>query len=386
GRVRNRLLLFQFSASLPHIINVQHPHRLSCRRFTHPPTAAVAMRSRISRSLSVRRALFLFTSGFISLVLLYSLVSSFSSFPRSTDEDELEKVLRGAAMGDSKTVILTTLNEAWAAPNSVFDLFLRSFQTGIRTRRLLNHLVIVALDENAYLRCKKLHRYCYALVTEGVDFRQEAYFMTPAYLKMMWRRVDFLRTVLELGYNFVFTDTDTMWLRDPFPRFYPDADFQIACDLYSGSSVDLGNRANGGFSFVKANNRSIEFYKFWHSSQYTYPGYHDQDVLNIIKKDDYVKELGLQMKFLDTAYFGGLCEPSKDFNLVCTMHVNCCAGLDSKVNDLRVILEDWTNFLSLPPKLKRALRILWRVPQKCSLNSLHLDDSGRNGVEGEEEQ
>ncbi|CAN1296118.1 Uncharacterized protein At4g15970 [Linum perenne] len=108
-------------------------------------------------------------------------------------------------MGDSKTVILTTLNEAWAAPNSVFDLFLRSFQTGIRTRRLLNHLVIVALDENAYLRCKKLHRYCYALVTEGVDFRQEAYFMTPAYLKMMWRRVDFLRTVLELGYNFVFT-------------------------------------------------------------------------------------------------------------------------------------------------------------------------------------
>ncbi|CAL1408467.1 unnamed protein product [Linum trigynum] len=73
----------------------------------------------------------------------------------------------------------------------------------------------------------------------------------------MWRRIDFLRTVLELGYNFVFTDTDIMWFRDPFPRFYPDADFQIACDQYSGDSVGLGNIVNGGFSYVKANNRSI---------------------------------------------------------------------------------------------------------------------------------
>lgn len=29
--------------------------------------------------------------------------------------------------------------------------------------------------------------------------------MTPDYLKMMWKRIDFLRYVLELGYNFIFT-------------------------------------------------------------------------------------------------------------------------------------------------------------------------------------
>ncbi|CAN0876778.1 Uncharacterized protein At4g15970 [Linum grandiflorum] len=156
-----------------------------------------------------------------------------------------------------------------------------------------------------------------------------------------------------------------MWFRDPFPRFYRDADFQIACDLYSGSSVDLKNRVNGGFTYVKANNRSIAFYKFWHSSQYTYPGYHDQDVFNYIKKSDYVRGLGLKMRFLDTAYFGGLCEPSKDFNVVCTMHANCCLGLDSKLIDLKLMLGDWRNFLSLSPKLKRELRISWRVPHNC---------------------
>lgn len=104
-----------------------------------------------------------------------------------------------------RTVILTTLNEAWAAPDSVMDLFLESFRIGDGTRKLLSHLVIIALDQKAFKRCLALHNHCFALITNGVDFHQEAYFMTPQYLKMMWKRIDFLRTVLEMGYNFVFT-------------------------------------------------------------------------------------------------------------------------------------------------------------------------------------
>lgn len=103
-------------------------------------------------------------------------------------------------------MILTTLNEAWAAPGSVIDLFFESFRIGEGTGMLLNHLVIIALDAKAYSRCRELHKHCFSLETEGVDFSgKEAYFMTRSYLKMMWRRIDFLRSVLELGYNFVFT-------------------------------------------------------------------------------------------------------------------------------------------------------------------------------------
>jgi len=116
----------------------------------------------------------------------------------------LERVLKDAATEDS-TVIITTLNEAWAAPDSIIDLFLESFRLGLRTQRLLNHLVIVALDDKAFRRCLTLHKHCVALLTEGIDFSKEAYFMTPDYLKMMWRRIDFLRTVLEMGYSFIFT-------------------------------------------------------------------------------------------------------------------------------------------------------------------------------------
>ncbi|KAK8947520.1 hypothetical protein KSP40_PGU009336 [Platanthera guangdongensis] len=143
-----------------------------------------------------------------------------------------------------------------------------------------------------------------------------------------------------------------MWFRNPFPHFFPDGDFQIACDKFIGDHFDRNNIPNGGFSFVKSNNRTIEFYKFWYSSREKHPGYHDQDVLNIIKFDPLVDELGLKMRFLRTTFFGGICEPSRNFNVVCTMHANCCVGLHRKINDIRVMLDDWRRYIALPPTLK----------------------------------
>uniref|UniRef100_A0ACD5Z2F7 Uncharacterized protein n=4 Tax=Avena sativa TaxID=4498 RepID=A0ACD5Z2F7_AVESA len=286
------------------------------------------------------------------------------------DYPQLGQVLLEASM-DNKTVILTTLNAAWATPGSVIDLFIDSFRRGIGTSSLLKHLVIISFDGKAYKRCTEIHPYCFALVTNDVDFSQEKRFLTAGYLDMMWRRLDFLRLVLEKGYNFIFSDADIMWFRSPFPHFYPNGDFQIACDHYVGNATDLRNIANGGFNYVKSNNQSIEFYKFWYSSRLRYPGYHDQDVFNFIKHDPYVTDIGLTIKFLSTTYFGGICEPSGDFNEVCTMHANCCIGLQSKLHDVRIIMEDWRDYMSMPPSLKEFGAFSWRVPQNCSLSLLN---------------
>lgn len=117
----------------------------------------------------------------------------------------LDQVLKRASMPD-KTVILTTLNEAWIEPDSIFDLFRKSFSIGNQTLGLLRHLVVIALDKKAYDYCSStLHLNCYYLTTEDVDLSGEAHFMTPGYLKIVWRKIDFLRRVLEMGYNFVFT-------------------------------------------------------------------------------------------------------------------------------------------------------------------------------------
>ncbi|KAG6469600.1 hypothetical protein ZIOFF_070530 [Zingiber officinale] len=125
---------------------------------------------------------------------------------------KLEKVLKEAAM-ENKTVILTTLNAAWASPGSIIDLFFQSFRTGDGTRRLLDHLVIIALDKKAYIRCISLHTHCFALYIEGMDFSDEKIYMTAGYLSMMWRRIEFLRVILEMGYNFIFSFTNLKYSR-----------------------------------------------------------------------------------------------------------------------------------------------------------------------------
>ncbi|XP_015883733.4 uncharacterized protein At4g15970 [Ziziphus jujuba] len=281
----------------------------------------------------------------------------------ATNKDPLDIVLENASTKD-KTVILTNLNDAWAEPHSIFDLFLESFRIGISTKSLVKHLIVICLDERAYSRCLALHPHCYHFQIEGFNFTREAVYMTPDYLEIVWRKIDFLATVLEKGYNFVFTDSDIMWLRNSFPRFYPDADIQVSCDTYFGNSTDVNNLSNTGFSFVKSNNRTIQFYKFWYESRKRFPNHHDQHVFDEIKYDPFItKNIGLQMRFHDTDIFGGFCHPSKDFKLVCTMHANCCIGAEHKVNDLRILLDDWRRYKSLEPRMQP--NVSWNVPQNC---------------------
>lgn len=118
--------------------------------------------------------------------------------------NDLEEVLAKAALAN-KTVIITTLNEAWAANDTMLDLYLESFHRGEKIEYLLNHMVLVTLDEKAHEKCLQVHPHCFRLTTSGVDFAAEKHFMSEDYLDMMWRRIKFLGDVLELGYSFVFS-------------------------------------------------------------------------------------------------------------------------------------------------------------------------------------
>lgn len=140
---------------------------------------------------------------------------------------------------------------------------------------------------------------------------------------------------------------DTIWLRDPFPRLLAEVDFQVAGDYYNfnGNSSDLRNGANGGFNFVVSNCRTIAFYSYWYASRLRFPGKNERVVLERIKQDNFVKEIGLTMRFLDPVYFGNFCQPGWDISKVCLMHGTCCSGKGNKVNDLRQVLEDWRNYM-----------------------------------------
>lgn len=132
--------------------------------------------------------------------------SSWRAPAPSPADDGLPRVLRSAAMEGHNTVLMTFANKAWAAPGSLLDLFLESFREGDKTEALLRHLVIVAVDDEAFRRCREVHPLCYPLdVGGGVNFTAEKEYMSKDYLDMMWVRNKFQTRVLELGYSFVFT-------------------------------------------------------------------------------------------------------------------------------------------------------------------------------------
>ncbi|CAL9156367.1 unnamed protein product [Musa hybrid cultivar] len=257
-----------------------------------------------------------------------------------------EMILRAADMGN-KTVIMTTLNDAWTEPGSVLDLFLESFRIGNGTSQLLNHLVFITMGQKAHERCTSMRGHCFDLNTKGANLSEQKDYNTPGYLDIMWQRLDFQRQVLEKGYDFIFTDTDILWFRNPLPHFYPQGDFQVSCDRFFGNATDLENWPSNGFNYVRSNNRTISFFKYWYSARTKYPQDHDQAVFNYIKHDAYLRELGLTIRFLDSKYFHGLCEiRSRDWDAVCTMHANCRIGLSSKLSELRGMLEEWKKYTS----------------------------------------
>ncbi|XP_059070542.1 uncharacterized protein At4g15970-like [Cryptomeria japonica] len=288
------------------------------------------------------------------------LCCSVSTFMSGND---LKESLSKAA-NQEKTVLITTLNAAWAQNNSMLDFFLKSFHIGNGTEALLKNLLIVAVDEKALNRCREIHPHCYLMKTEGVDFSGEELYMTQDYLKMMWRRLLFFGEVLERGYNFLFSDADIMWFRDPFTKFSSRAEFQIASDYYTGKPDDLHNSPNGGFMYVHSNEKTVEFFKFWYQSKKVYLGKNEQDVLNILKWKEF-RSRGLEVEFLDTKYFGGYCQRTNDLNSVCTMHANCCKGLKAKLIDLRNTLSDWEKS-KRQEHLGKGKDVRWTFANACS--------------------
>ncbi|KAI3808941.1 hypothetical protein L1987_24904 [Smallanthus sonchifolius] len=261
--------------------------------------------------------------------------------------DELGAALEGASMAN-KTVIITIVNRAYTEGDKpMLDIFLDGFWLGEDTRQLTNHLLVVAVDQTAFERCKFLRLHCYKLKTDGEDFVDEKTYMSEDFIKMMWRRTRFLGDVLRRGYNFVFTDTDVLWLRNPFPRLTllnETIDLQISVDKFNGNQWSQRNMINTGFYMIKSNNKTIALFDKWYGQRNNSTGKKEQDVLVELMWKRVFKRLRLRVRFLDTNYFSGFCQNSRDANVVSTVHANCCRSIRAKVTDLMTVIHDWKRF------------------------------------------
>ncbi|RCV28782.1 hypothetical protein SEVIR_5G436700v4 [Setaria viridis] len=265
---------------------------------------------------------------------------------------------------DDRTVIITSVNEAFARPGSLLDVFRESFRAGEGIEHLLNHVLVVAVDDAAFAHCKAVHPHCYLLEVKSMNLSSANKFMSEAYVELVWTKLSLQQRVLELGYNFLFTDVDIVWFRNPFWHMSMFADMTTSSDIFHGDASSLDNWPNTGFYYVKATNRSVEMLRRWRAARARFPPNHEQAVFNEIKHE-LAGDLGVRIRFLDTARFAGFCQIyHSDIGAACTMHANCCFGLSNKLYDLREVLGQWRNFTGLTPE-EKSRKFLWKDPTKC---------------------
>lgn len=310
-------------------------------------------------------------------------ISTFLGFPHHDEEanpnqyeTRIKEVLERAAL-PNRTVIITALNAAWAAEGTMIDMFIESFWHGEDTRKLLEHLVIVCVDDKAYQRCLVIHPHCLDIKTPGINFSGEQILLSADYIKLMWRRIKFLQTVLEMNYSFIFTDTDVLWFRNPFPLVQSDteADFQIASDRYNGKPGDVHNYPNAGFIYVRANTRTVRFYEYWYEERKRGSKMADQEVFNAFKFDKEFTSIGMKLRFLDTQFIGGFCAlKDTDMTKALTMHATCCKGLEAKLLDLRMMLDGWKKWHAHNQDLVAASSHNQSASQLVELNDPHFKE------------
>ncbi|KAM0844776.1 hypothetical protein ACQ4PT_056821 [Festuca glaucescens] len=257
---------------------------------------------------------------------------------------------------DDGTVIITSVNDAFATPGSLLDLFRGSFHDGEGIAHLLNHTLIVALDPGA------VHPHCYHLEVAAANVSSASRIMTKSYLEIVWVKLSLQQRVLQLGYNYLFTDVDILWFRNPFRHINLYADMAVSTGRFKGDTESLASYPNTGFYYVRSTNCTVEMLRQWRAAKSRFPPDHDQFIFNEIKAELATGELQIKFVFLDPVRFDGFCQHHSKIDTVCTMHTNCCIGLETKVHDLMNVANDWKNYMNLTLSERRTGKNRWKVP------------------------
>ncbi|AED94614.1 Nucleotide-diphospho-sugar transferase family protein [Arabidopsis thaliana] len=253
----------------------------------------------------------------------------------------LSSLLKEAATED-KIVIITMVDREWAKPDSILDLFLESVRIGERTKHLLNHLIVVALDDQALRYCLRAHPHCYLHRYS----RKKSESLKPDGLVTGWNKKSLVKEILELGYHIMFTEADVMWLRNPLMHCNPQNAISVACgnSLIDHQHDHLTTENTGGFFYAKSNDITIDMFNILNVERVLYPATGNQSLCDIVKREDVIKALDKKVTFLDDANFGKFCQPNpQDQSKITTVHASCCHDTKSKVRYLKLLLQDRKN-------------------------------------------
>ncbi|KAL9457951.1 hypothetical protein AB3S75_006906 [Citrus x aurantiifolia] len=273
--------------------------------------------------------------------------------------NSLLQLLRRTTMQD-RTVIITMVGQEWASPGSVLDLFLESFRIGEETKPLLNHLLIVALDSKAFQYCKTVHPHCFYLSNSSTRYTKKKQLSLPQLRNRFWQEV------IELAYSVVFTEVDVMWLRNPILQVDCLKEMTIACDVYSDDLQNISYVKDGGFFYLKSNAITSEYFKYQDMTRILFPDSQNRTLCEeTVVNEELFETLSLRINYMEQDRYGGFCQQNINMDTICTVRANCCDDTESKLHDLKLLLEDWRSFTKKNSLRGSSPPYTWRAHSKC---------------------
>ena len=221
-------------------------------------------------------------------------------------------------------VVLTTTNAAFI---DFTDNWLESVR---RTRACPNITIVAEDDQTMAYYSNKTGQYPGLRVIKtrfGTVSPEILQFNSEPYKKFVNKRQKYVLPLIQNGYEVLFTDVDTYWLKDPFPYFTDDFDLAVERDLPKFYCA--------GFVYFKPSKNTIAFLREWIDFMTTDKSLKpDQKVMNDLMKKKKIP--GLNVKILDSANFpnGKLFFNEKwrgDKKEIVVVHNNWIVGHDTKV-------------------------------------------------------
>ncbi|XP_022109321.1 UDP-galactose:fucoside alpha-3-galactosyltransferase-like [Acanthaster planci] len=258
------------------------------------------------------------------------------------DTEDIRGALSNCSLADVKkrpgVVMMTTTNLAYV------DVALNMLASVKRVGVCIN-TTIIAEDNKAYSLLKNYTTGDPAIhvqITNSgeMDTIEHKRTHSSQYYGIMNKRQAYFLSLLEKGFEVLFTDSDTFWFRDPFPYFKGDFDMF----LRGTTPTRIIKRTDfcAGFIYLKPTTATIQFVKTWtqvmdnnkKKGSYT----PDQIVMNRLLKADRPVHINIKMLESDLFPWGPtFFNPSwqKENHSTVVMHASSIRGHPAKLKKFK---------------------------------------------------
>lgn len=161
-------------------------------------------------------------------------------------------------------------------------------------------------------------------------------------------------------------DADVMWLRNPIPQVDGLKPITVACDVHPGDLQSINNIMDGGFYYVRSNRVTSKYFKYRELRRILYTNSQDRSLCEeTVVNRELFKTLELRFTYMERNLYGRFCQQNINTSTIHTLRANCCDDTESKVHDLKLLLEDWKNFTKKTSMEDWSSPFTWRAPSKC---------------------